>query len=125
MPFAFPNASFFYRKRRVGKTYGEHREALELSNEEHYDVYQYAKSVGLDFVETLCAPSCLSMLDLFVPDYLKVASRDLTNESSEDLLGSTALCRVVSCPRAVSRAASAIPIVTAVRQQPKPISQQK
>ena len=41
-----------------GETYGEHREYLELSDEEHFDVFQYAKSKGLDFVETLCAPSC-------------------------------------------------------------------
>jgi sialic acid synthase len=30
-------------------------------------------------VETLCATGCLSLLKLFTPDYLKVASRDLTN----------------------------------------------
>lgn len=62
-----------------GRTYGEHRAALELSDEEHYEVYKYAKSKGLDFVETLCAKGCLSLLKLFIPDYLKVASRDLTN----------------------------------------------
>lgn len=62
-----------------GRTYGEHRAFLELSDEEHYDVYKYAKSKGLDFVETLCAKGCLSLLKLFTPDYLKVASRDLTN----------------------------------------------
>lgn len=62
-----------------GRTYGEHRAALELSNEEHFDVYQHAKSKGLDFVETLCSLGCLSMLKLFTPDKLKVASRDLTN----------------------------------------------
>lgn len=62
-----------------GRTYGEHRAALELSDEEHYEVYKYAKSKGLDFVETLCAKGCLSLLKLFTPDYLKVASRDLTN----------------------------------------------
>lgn len=62
-----------------GRTYGEHRVALELSDEEHYEVYKYAKSKGLDFVETLCARGCLSLLKLFTPDYLKVASRDLTN----------------------------------------------
>lgn len=62
-----------------GRTYGEHRAALELSDEEHYEVYKYAKSKGLDFVETLCAKGCLSILKLFIPDYLKVASRDLTN----------------------------------------------
>lgn len=62
-----------------GKTYGEHRAALELSDEEHFEVYKYAKGLGLDFVETLCSPSCTSLLKLFTPNYLKVASRDLTN----------------------------------------------
>lgn len=62
-----------------GKTYGEHREFLELNDEEHFEVYQYAKSRGLEFVETLCSKGCLSLLKLFTPDYLKVASRDLTN----------------------------------------------
>ncbi len=62
-----------------GKTYGEHRAYLELSDDEHFEVYKHAKSRGLDFVETLCAPSCLSIFKLFQPDRLKVASRDLTN----------------------------------------------
>ena len=62
-----------------GHTYGEHRAALELNDDEHFEVYKYAKSLGLDFVETLCARGCLSLLKLFTPDYLKVASRDLTN----------------------------------------------
>ncbi|MCA6362439.1 MAG: N-acetylneuraminate synthase family protein [Bacteroidetes bacterium] len=62
-----------------GRTYGEHRAKLELNDEQHFELYQYAKSYGLDFVETLCAVGCLSMLKLFTPDSLKVASRDLTN----------------------------------------------
>jgi sialic acid synthase len=62
-----------------GATYGEHRAALELNDEQHFELYQYAKSYGLDFVETLCAIGCLSMLKYFQPDRLKVASRDLTN----------------------------------------------
>ncbi|ESU22176.1 hypothetical protein FEDK69T_21540 [Flavobacterium enshiense DK69] len=62
-----------------GRTYGEHREKLELSDEEHFEVYKHAKEKGLDFVETLCAVGCLSMLKYFNPDKLKVASRDLTN----------------------------------------------
>lgn len=70
-PYDSPNS--------FGKTYGEHRAFLELSDEEHFEVYRYAKEKGLDFVETLCAKGCLSMLKLFTPDRLKVASRDLTN----------------------------------------------
>jgi len=62
-----------------GYTYGEHRAALEMSNEAHLEIYKYAKSLNLDVVETLCAKGCLSLLKFFMPDYLKVASRDLTN----------------------------------------------
>jgi 3-deoxy-D-glycero-D-galacto-nononate 9-phosphate synthase len=62
-----------------GKTYGEHRAFLELSNEQHFELFQYAKERKLDFIETLCSINCLSLLKLFTPDYLKVASRDLTN----------------------------------------------
>lgn len=62
-----------------GRTYGEHRQNLELSDEEHFEIYKHAKAKGLDFVETLCAIGCLSILRYFSPDKLKVASRDLTN----------------------------------------------
>lgn len=70
-PYNTPNS--------FGKTYGEHRAALELSDEEHFEVFKHAKSLGLDFVETLCSPGCTSLLKFFEPDFLKVASRDLTN----------------------------------------------
>lgn len=62
-----------------GRTYGEHRAFLELNDEQHFECFKHAKNYGLDFVETLCAIGCLSLLKLFTPDYLKVASRDLTN----------------------------------------------
>lgn len=62
-----------------GSTYGEHRLKLELNDEQHFELYQYAKTKNLEFVETLCAIGCLSLLKLFTPNYLKVASRDLTN----------------------------------------------
>ena len=59
-----------------GRTYGEHRAFLELSDEEHFEIYRHAKERGLDFVETLCSRGCLSLLKLFTPEYLKVASRE-------------------------------------------------
>ncbi|MDR1055969.1 MAG: N-acetylneuraminate synthase family protein [Prevotellaceae bacterium] len=71
MPYDSPHS--------FGRTYGEHRAFLELLDEEHFEVYKYAKSLGLEFVETLCSKGCLSLLKLFTPSYLKVASRDLTN----------------------------------------------
>ena len=79
-----------------GKTYGEHRAKLELSNEEHFEVYKYAKAKGLGFVETLCAIGCLSMLKLFTPDKLKVASRDLTNLPLLAALAETEVPMIIS-----------------------------
>lgn len=79
-----------------GKTYGEHRAFLELSDEQHYEVYKYAKEKGLDFVETLCAPSCLSIMKYFTPDYLKVASRDLTNIPLLEALAETKIPIILS-----------------------------
>ncbi len=79
-----------------GKTYGEHREYLELNDEEHFELYKYAKSLGLDFVETLCAPGTLSLLKLFTPDKLKVASRDLTNLPLIEMMAETKLPIILS-----------------------------
>lgn len=79
-----------------GVTYGEHRAFLELNDEQHFEVYRYAKSLGLDFIETLCATGCLSMLKLFTPDKLKVASRDLTNLPLLEALGETKIPIILS-----------------------------
>lgn len=79
-----------------GRTYGEHRKALELSDEEHWEVYRHAKSLGLEFIETLCAPGCLSLLRYFTPDKLKVASRDLTNIPLLQVLAETGIPLILS-----------------------------
>lgn len=79
-----------------GKTYGEHRAFLELNDDQHFELYKYAKSLGFDFVETLCAIGCLSMLKLFKPDRLKVASRDLTNLPLLDALAETHIPIILS-----------------------------
>lgn len=79
-----------------GKTYGEHRAALELSDEEHYEVYKHAKAKGADFIETLCSIGCLSILKYFSPDRLKVASRDLTNLPLLNALAETKIPIILS-----------------------------
>lgn len=79
-----------------GGTYGEHRAQLELNDEQHFEVYRFAKQLGLDFVETLCAKGCLSLLKLFTPDYIKVASRDLTNLPLLEALAETGLPLILS-----------------------------
>ena len=86
-----------------GKTYGEHRSFLELNDEQHYECFKYAKSHGLDFVETLCSPSCVSLLKLFSPDYLKVASRDLTNIPLLSALAETQIPIILSTGMAGKR----------------------
>ena len=86
----------YINKNSFAKTYGEHRAFLELNDEEHFEIYSYAKSENLDFVETLCAPSCLSMLKLFQPDKLKVASRDLTNLPLLQALAETNIPIIIS-----------------------------
>lgn len=79
-----------------GKTYGEHRAFLELSDEQHFEIYKHAKSKGLDFIETLCSIKCLSILKYFTPDYLKVASRDLTNLPLIEALAETKIPIILS-----------------------------
>lgn len=87
-PYDSPNS--------FGKTYGAHRAFLELSDEEHYDVYQYATAYGLEFVETICSIGAMSVLKLFTPNYLKVASRDLTNLPLLNELSSTKIPIIIS-----------------------------
>ena len=94
-PYNTPNS--------FGKTYGAHREYLELDDAQHYDCFQYAKEKGLDFVETLCAIGCLSIMDKFTPDRLKVASRDLTNLPLLDALAQTRVPIIVSTGMAGER----------------------
>jgi sialic acid synthase len=79
-----------------GKTYGEHRAFLELDDDQHFELFNYTKSKGLEFVETLCAKGCLSMLRLFIPDRLKVASRDLTNLPLLEAMAETQIPMILS-----------------------------
>ncbi len=94
-PYNSPNS--------FGKTYGEHRAFLELSDEEHFEVYKHAKRKNLDFVETLCGIGCLSILKYFYPDKLKVASRDLTNLPLLEAMAETKIPMIVSTGMAGSR----------------------
>ena len=87
-PYNTPNS--------FGATYGEHRAFLELDDDAHYEVYKCAKSKGLDFIETLCAKKCLSLLKLFTPDKLKVASRDLTNLPLLEVMAETRIPIILS-----------------------------
>ena len=88
-PYDSPNS--------FGKTYGEHRRHLELSEEQHFELYKYAKSRGLDFVDTLSGINCIEpILKLFTPDYLKVASFHLDNIPLVRALAETRIPLIIS-----------------------------
>ena len=90
-PYTGPNS--------FGPTYGEHREFLELSYEDHAELGNYIKSKGFEFVQTLCSVKTIKLLDMVDVDKIKVASRDLTNiplieaiaDRSEDVIISTGM----------------------------------
>lgn len=86
-----------------GETYGEHREKLELSNSQHYELFRYAKNRGLDVVETLCSTNCLSILNFFEPDKLKVASRDLSNIPLLEAMAETKIPMIISTGMATEK----------------------
>lgn len=62
-----------------GKTYGEHREALEFGLTEYIELQSYAKELDIIFFATAFdIPSALFLKSLNMPAY-KIASGDLTN----------------------------------------------
>lgn len=88
--------SEYHTQHSFGDTYGEHRENLELSDEAHGWLCNYAHEQALDFVETFCSPGCLGVLDYCTPDRLKVASRDLTNIPLLEALAETKIPIIIS-----------------------------
>jgi sialic acid synthase len=112
-----------------GPTYLEHRKALEFSFEQHAELEQYAHSKGLDFVETLCSPGCLELLDRVRVDYVKIASRDVTNipllealaRVNHPIIISTGICSVEELEGAIevlSRPPEDLTILHCISQYP-------
>ncbi len=62
-----------------GATYGEHRQALELSAEEHAALARRARGHGLAFLATACDLPSAALVDSLEVDAFKIASRDLAN----------------------------------------------
>lgn len=70
-PYINPNS--------FGKTYGEHREFLELNKEQHLELKKYANSKGLIYFCTPCDIPSLKIMEEIECPFYKVASRDITN----------------------------------------------
>ncbi len=59
-----------------GKTYGEHRMFLELSEKQHLELKEYAIAVGITYFCTPCDVPSVELLERIGCPFYKVASRD-------------------------------------------------
>lgn len=76
-------SEFFHKpyehENSFGRTYGEHREALEFGRAEYQELIDYARETGITFLATAFdQPSADFLAELDVPAY-KLASGDLSN----------------------------------------------
>ena len=62
-----------------GATYGEHREFLELDEDQHRDLREYALAHGLVYMCTACDDPSVDVMERVGNPIYKVASRDITN----------------------------------------------
>lgn len=62
-----------------GTTYGEHRERLELSEEDWYRLFNFTKKLGIDFYATPFDFKSADFLDKLGIPCFKIASFDVTN----------------------------------------------
>lgn len=62
-----------------GTTYGEHRMFLELSENQHRELKEYANAIGITYFCTPCDIPSVDLLERIDCPFYKVASRDLTN----------------------------------------------
>ena len=69
-----------YRNRHsFGETYGEHKEALELSEAVYHDLKALADNLGVDFIASGWDEESIDFLDALGIPFFKMASADLTN----------------------------------------------
>lgn len=91
-----------------GRTYGEHRRALELSRLQHAELSDYAAAQGVTYFSTACDARSVEDLELIEVPFYKVASRDLTNVPLLECIAATAKPVILSCgmdgPDAISQA---------------------
>ncbi len=62
-----------------GETYGKHREALELTPEQHEELFEYCREKGVEYFVSACDIPSVDVMEAIGVRMYKVASRDLTN----------------------------------------------
>nr|WP_161501306.1 N-acetylneuraminate synthase family protein [Rhodopirellula sp. SM50] len=70
-PYENPNS--------FGKTYGQHREFLELDEDQHIELREYAIARGVIYFCTACDPPSVDLMQRVGNPVFKIASRDITN----------------------------------------------
>ena len=71
--------SVYDSRNSFGRTYGEHREALEFGRDEYVELQRYARDVGITFFATAFDFKSADFLMEFGIPAFKMASGDLTN----------------------------------------------
>lgn len=69
----------YLTKNSWGKTYGEHKDYLEFSDEQFREIREYARNRNIDFACTGCDKESVDFLSTLDMDFYKCASGDLTN----------------------------------------------
>lgn len=72
-----------------GHTYGEHRMFLELDEQQHMELKEYAQSKGIPYFCTPCDVPSVEMMERIGVPFYKVASRDLTNLPTLEAIAKT------------------------------------
>ena len=93
-----------------GRTYGEHRRALELSDNAYRELYKHAQEQGIIFLASGWDPASVEFLDDLGVAAFKVASADLTNlplleriaRTGKPMLMSTGMSDLEEVARAVN-----------------------
>ena len=71
MPYENPNS--------FGKTYGEHKKVLELSDNDYYDLFDYSNKLDIIFSASGWDEESIDFLNKLGVPFFKMASADLTN----------------------------------------------
>lgn len=78
------------------RTYGEHRIFLELDEEQHKELKEYALARGIPYFCTPCDVPSVEMMERIGVPYYKVASRDLTNLPALEAIAKTGKPVIIS-----------------------------
>ena len=69
----------YTNRNSFGKTYGEHKEVLELTEEDYFDLLEYSENLDVFFCASGWDEESVDFLDKMGVPFFKTASADLTN----------------------------------------------